>query len=420
MKNNFLKLYWVVFVVLMAAPALLLVERRADNLCFYTLLLLGLVMGAFRLRPSGFTFSRLLKEYWPLHLAMAGMLLAIFINQLVLQDFVIRTYDYPSRLAFFVVLVWVALLLPYRLMRYLQWAYVVGAFLAAAKMYVGTKDGILRMFPDFIPLIPFSQMAQLLGFFSILSIGYDERKTLSGKLSTGLKLLVGIFGIYGAYLSQTRGAWIAIPAFLIIVILILGRRVAKAKLLAWFAVAVILLGVLFGSTNLVQQRVVEAKQNLTQYQNSKNLDTSVGVRLQLWNAALRLYSEHPLVGVGRNGYDAAMSDLEHRKIVTATAQSQPHSHNEVLYNMATLGSFGLLGILCLYLVPGFYFWRDARSTDREIRTTAGMGLLLCSGFLIFGLTDVMFVWGTSANFYSILAAILFAFIIKRKAALSSN
>lgn len=420
MKNDSLKLHWVVFVVLMAAPALLLVARRADNLCFYALLLLGLVVGACRLRPSGFTFSHLLKEYWPLHLAMAGMLLAIFINQLVLRNFSIRAYDYPSRIAFFVVLLWVALLLPHRLMRHLQWAYVAGAFLAAAKMYVATKDGTLRMFPDFIPLIPFSQMAQLLGFFSILSIGYEERNSLLSKLRVGLKLLVGVAGIYGAYLSQTRGAWIAIPVFLIITILVLGRRVSKSKLLALFAVAVVLLGLLFGSTNLVQQRIAEAAQNLIQYQSSNDLNTSVGVRLQLWSASWLVYTEHPLVGVGHERFGAAMGDLERRKIITAAARTQPHSHNEILYNMATLGSFGLLGILCLYLVPGFYFWRDARSTDREVRTTAGIGLLLVCGFVVFGLTDVMFIWGTSDNFYSIFAAILFALIIKRKLVLSGN
>ncbi len=254
----------------------------------------------------------------------------------------------------------------------------------------------------------------------VLSIEYEVRDPLWRRLGIALKLLAGAAGIYAAYLSQTRGAWIGIPVLLVITIFILGRNIPLRRQLALFVGGSAVLLALFASTDLVQKRAAEAKLDISQYQDGKSLDTSLGIRIQLWKASWLLYAEHPWVGVGREGYQSAMGELESRKIISPLARIQPHSHNEILYNMATLGTFGLLAILSLYLVPGYYFLREIAHRDREIRATAGMGLVLCAGFLILGLVDVMFMWGASDNFYSIVAAILFAFIIKRKKMLSVN
>lgn len=398
----------------MAVPVFLLIARRAGNLCFYALFLLALAAMVLDLRPCGKKFSQLLKEHWPLHLAMAGMLLAVLINQLALLDFAGRSYDYPSRMAFFAFLLWAALLVPYRLMKQLQWAYVAGALLAAVKMYIITDGGVSREYVDFMPIIEFGQLSLLLGFFAVLSLAYEEKSPALRRVGIGLKLLAGCGGLYAAYLSQTRGAWLGIPLFLLIAIAILGNRVHARK---QFAIAVALLAivtVLFGSTGIVRSRVLEARQSLVQYIAGENPDTSVGIRLQLWKGSWLLFKEHAGVGVGREHFTDALGDLERRRVITHQASIQPHSHDEILYNMVTLGMPGLIAILALYLVPAFYFWRETRHPDAEIRATAGMGLILCSGFLILGLVDVMFMWGVCDNFYGMFAAIFFAFIIRRK------
>jgi len=420
MKNCLSRLHWPVFVVLMGTVACLLVVRRAGNLGFYALLILGALAAAGRLRPAGRSFSALLKEYWPLHLAMAAMLLAIAVNQLALQHFVIKTYDYPSRMAMFAVLLWATLLLPYGWMKQLQWAYVVGALAAAVHMYVTTKGGTFRQYAYFVPIIELTQMSQLLGFFALMTIGYEVPNPMCRRIGIALKLLAGAGGIYAAYLSQTRGAWLCVPIFVLIAITMLGRDLSPRKMLVLAAAVLILLTALFASSTLVQQRVNEVKHDLTQYYQENNPATSVGVRLQLWAGSWMLFLEQPVVGVGREGYSDAMLGLEQRGILVPEASHQPHSHNEILYNMVTLGSVGLFAILVLYLVPAAYFLRVANHADREIRVTAGMGLILCMGFLVQGLTDVMFMWSTSDNFYAIFMAILFAFIIKRKTMLLRN
>ncbi|MGB7481422.1 MAG: O-antigen ligase family protein, partial [Burkholderiaceae bacterium] len=312
---------------------------------------------------------------------------------------------------------WVVLLLPQAWMKQLQWAYVVGALAAAVHMYVTTRGGTFRGYVYFMPIIELAQMSQLLGFFALLTIGYGTGDGFWQRIGIVLKLAAGVAGVYAAYLSQTRGAWLSIPVCVLIAAVVLGRHIPRRRILAMVAAALVLLAALFASSSLVQQRLDEVRHDLTQYYEKDNSVTSVGVRLQLWAGSWLLFLEHPAVGVGREGYAKAMLELEQRGILTPVSSHQPHSHNEILYNMVTLGVPGLLAILALYLVPAAYFLRAARHVDREIRVTGGMGLILCSGFLILGLTDVMFMWGACDNFYAIFAAILFAFIIRRKAML---
>jgi O-antigen ligase len=282
-------------------------------------------------------------------------------------------------------------------------------------MYIITDGGATRNeYVDFMPIIEFAQLTLLLGFFSLLSIDYSEENPMLRRVGIIVKTAACCASIYAAYLSQTRGAWISIPILLIIAIVILGRRMHAQKKLMAFAALLALIILTVASTAMVQQRLLQAKEDVTNYSQRENLDTSVGIRLQLWKGSWLLFTEHPLVGVGREQFPEALRELELRGVITNAARIQPHSHNEILYNMATLGAFGLFAILGLYLVPAFYFLREATHPDTEVRATAGMGLILCAGFFILGLTDVMLMWGVSDNFYSMLAAILFAFILQRK------
>ncbi|MFX7965150.1 hypothetical protein ABTK73_19940, partial [Acinetobacter baumannii] len=90
-----------------------------------------------------------------------------------------------------------------------------------------------------------------------------------------------------------------------------------------------------------------------------------------------------------------------RKIITpAAASGFYHSHNDVLFNMSTMGLLGLLAILMTYLAPAVLFWRYLRHEDACLRRYAGGGVMLVMGYVIFGLTDCFF-WGLSYTFYCI-------------------
>ncbi len=82
----------------------------------------------------------------------------------------------------------------------------------------------------------------------------------------------------------------------------------------------------------------------------------------------------------------------------------------MLHLAATLGAPGLAAVLAAYLVPAWHFGRRLRHQDRRVRAAAAMGLMLCAGFVVFGLTEAMLVITLTNAFYSLVMAACFAFI----------
>ena len=144
MKNRILPFDWIVFGLLFLTSSLMLIGRKVGNLSFYSLTLIALVCLVLRTNHCGTHFIDFVRRFWKLHLAMAGLFIAVLLNQLISQDFAARSLDYPSRMAFFVLLVWASLICSAKMFHWLQWSYVLGAILATIKMYIITDGGTSR------------------------------------------------------------------------------------------------------------------------------------------------------------------------------------------------------------------------------------------------------------------------------------
>ncbi|WP_230413982.1 O-antigen ligase family protein [Collimonas silvisoli] len=287
---------------------------------------------------------------------------------------------------------------------------VIGAFLSAIKIYTLTNGGATRYGTDFIPIIIFGEMALLLGVFSTLSIAWNKS---DNKAVIFFKIAALCAGLYAAYLSQSRGVWLTIPVFAVIAGLA-AKNIRSSYKLSAITFFVILLGAVSYFGNIVKERVLVAESDISQYSVGANVDTSLGIRLQLWRGSWVLFKEHPIFGVGVENFPKALEDLSKRNIITPLSATFPHSHNEILFMMSRLGLFGLLAILALYFVPAYYFSRELRDNDSEIRYTAAMGLALCLGFIILGLVDVVFLWWEIYPYYVVSIAFFLTYIIKRK------
>ncbi len=253
-------------------------------------------------------------------------------------------------------------------------------------------------------------MALLLGVFSTLSIAWNKS---DNKAVIFFKIAALCAGLYAAYLSQSRGVWLTIPVFAVIAGLA-AKNIRSSYKLSAITFFVILLGAVSYFGNIVKERVLVAESDISQYSVGANVDTSLGIRLQLWRGSWVLFKEHPIFGVGVENFPKALEDLSKRNIITPLSATFPHSHNEILFMMSRLGLFGLLAILALYFVPAYYFSRELRDNDSEIRYTAAMGLALCLGFIILGLVDVVFLWWEIYPYYVVSIAFFLTYIIKRK------
>lgn len=401
---------WVTTATIIAFPVFAIVLHHAANACLLLLLLCSVIAILTGVRPEGYNFSRLLKDYWPLHLAMASWFLAVLLNQLSRGEFSDAPFDRTLRLALFAPVFWIALASAFRQIKHIQWSFIVGTLIAAIEAYVVTHGGTER--PGnigFIPIIAFSNMTLLLGAMALISIGWNEHHE---KLLIVLKLLTFCVGLYVTILTQTRGSWITIPAIVALALGFFANFLPRYKSILAGA-SLLLLASTFASSSIVHNRFSAFEGDIDQY-NQGNRDTSLGLRIQMWQGAWILFKEHPAFGVGRENFKKEMTGLASRKIVTPAASELVHSHNEVLFNMATYGIWGLISILSVYFVPAYYFARDRHHQDRQVRTAAYLGLLLCISFFFYGLVDLMFFWNITGSFYCMSAAVFMTCIIKRK------
>jgi O-antigen ligase len=402
---------WPVIMAILLFPALSIVLHDAGNACLYLLLICSIVALICRCKPMDMSFSRMLKDYWPLHLAMASLFIAVILNQLSLGEFQAKQYDRALRLAVFAPVFWIVLAAPLQYLKSVQWAFIFGIIAAAIKIYLATDGGVSR--PSnigFLLIIAFSDIALLLGCMTLLSIGWNSthRKTV-----IVLKSIVFCISLYITILGQSRGAWIAIPFFIVFGIKFFGGVRMRHKLMM-VILALIVMAATFTLSNTTQTRIEEVKSDVTLYLQGVNMDTSLGIRLQLWRASWELFKERPIFGIGRENFNSGLEDLSSQDRISPVAASYAHSHNELLFNMTILGIIGLLANLSIYCVPAYYFGREMRHPDLCVRTAAGMGVLLCLGFFIFGLTDLMFFWTVLGGFYCMSVATFLAIIIKRK------
>lgn len=142
---------------------------------------------------------------------------------------------------------------------------------------------------------------------------------------------------------------------------------------------------------------------------NKELDTSIGIRLQLWKAALIMFKNHPVVGVGLNNFDSALMVLNKDHLVSDAAAKYTHAHNEYLCSLATGGIIGFVLTCLLFVIPILWFKKDYQ--QNAWAKSGFWGVLLMS---FFALTDCMFDRRMTVMLFAILVALCMAGNISQK------
>ncbi|MFC8436293.1 O-antigen ligase family protein [Streptomyces sp. NPDC057253] len=190
-------------------------------------------------------------------------------------------------------------------------------------------------------------------------------------------------------LSFSRGAWIATVVTIVVQLLLAGLRRALRVGAVVAALGVILVGGFGVGSAMLQERV----DSITQVTDAP--DQSVTDRYTMWAAAVGMWREHPLVGVGLKGFP------EHRDAHASLALSagsdtegagtgfvrQPllSPHNMYLLILAEQGLIGLLALAGGWLALLVCGLRRLLRVRR-----AGSGLdcaLVACGLLVWQLTD---------------------------------
>jgi O-antigen ligase len=251
--------------------------------------------------------------------------------------------------------------------------------------------------------IAFGDLAIVMAFMSLVSIDFFIRKH---KTYVFIPLAAFLLGTVASLLSGSKGAWIALPAFALILFFFLGDRMK-----IWLRISLFLLGciLLFSTYHIpstgVASRFQAMSKEWSDYKAGIRGPSSIGERMEGWKAAWRIYKQHPLTGAGIGNFKPIVlrmiADGEISDIITK--YSQPH--NLYLYIMAECGIIGLIAVLGVFIVPLWVMVSYARKAHFR-RDIAYGGIILIVGFIHFGLTESIFGRNINISFYVIILAVV--------------
>lgn len=390
------------------APATTLVVRGGTGYCFFLLFALALAL-AFTKRYR--LDSKLLFKAFPLYtIGMLGFMVLLPAQQAIDRYYLPREFDGMSRLALSLPIFLLLVKVPVKSLKALGWGCAFGAIGAGlwaldSAIHM-TASEVERLGNDYTNPIPYGNTALLLGFLSAMSIRWDDRYR---RLAIPVKLLGLVGGVYASYLSGTRGGWLAIPLFLVLCSLNFGWIRQKRHWLAAVAIAVIAMAALLATPN-GRGRLMATQADLMRLEHgAPAADSSIGARLQLWRASLRLFEAHPAMGVGKGKLKSSLQEMANAGEVSPLVVNQ-RAHSEFFSTIAELGSAGVVCLLLMYVGPLVYFLRYRKSPDRDVSTAAYCGIAVSGSVIIFGLSIDVFTVVMSTALIALLWAVLLAII----------
>ncbi len=260
----------------------------------------------------------------------------------------------------------------------------------------GRANGIMHpvRFGDLVLLMAFVSLS---GAMFLEGIGRYLR--ILGVIAFGV-------GVFASILSLTRGSWVAIPFFLLL--LILGKRLAGENNMlpaSWLLVAAMLFSVAAAPFVLKGvDRFGKVYDEIIMYMQG-NPQTSSGARLSMLETAGAAFKSAPLIGVGVGGYEIFAKEYysENKERLSSEVAMWKNPHNELMLQAATRGILGALLYLLTMLVLFALFYRTAL----RLSVYCGVsGMMVVLGFFIYGMTISIFEHRDFLLFFSIYISVL--------------
>lgn len=209
--------------------------------------------------------------------------------------------------------------------------------------------------------------------------------------------------------SESRGT--ALAAFSVSAIIILFSIYLKLDIKRKVAlIFLILVSSFIVNASLIQNRMDRTNAEIGLIE-SGNMNSSMGLRLQMWKAGIQLIKDKPLLGYGEN-HKKAKQYLADQGVITQDVVKFTHYHNEFINAWALNGLVGVMMILSMLFVP-FYLCKktiERYSQSDRLRLYKSsihnlyvqqsiVGVFIALAYAAAGLTDVPFQFSITISFY---------------------
>ncbi len=414
-------LFWLVSLLLLAYPASALVIKDGHSSIFYLLVLIGLGWATFRQNRPQLSLDEKRLFFAVSLFFIVGLLtyllgnvnyggfktLGKFLNLLMVIPLYFLLKKLQIRQGFF----WYGLVL----------GATVAAGMAIYELINATGPLAQRRAHGITHPILFGDLSLSMGMMALAGLGYFREQN---RWLIALPILAGLAGLTASFLSAARGGWIAIPFLL----LLLAWQARKSLKLWHFATAMTVIVVLptaayFTPNSAVKTKVDSATYNLTHYANSPITDpvrgTSVGTRLEMWQASWTIFKEHPWIGVSWGRYQEYAQQLVDQGVRHPSASRWNNPHNQYVSSAVNAGIIGLSALLLLLLIPLRLFLRSLKSASTESRRLALAGAVLMIAYAGFAVSESIFQRSLPTTFFAFYLALIGTLLVQQKTKLKT-
>jgi O-antigen ligase len=255
--------------------------------------------------------------------------------------------------------------------------------------------------------IAFGDLSLVLGFISLSGIRYFREKH---KILTCIPVIALLGGMLACFLSGTRIAFIAIPFLALVCFFQLGAFKHPWIFRSLMVSAVLVFSVIFYHLpkSPLEHRLNAGIADAKSFFEGKDAGR-YAVHLGMWAEGWKVFSDHPIAGVGSKGYKQIVRQKAADGQIPSEIGKLSTPHNMYLANMAAFGISGLIILLGIFISPLVVFFPAARKSGPG-QDIAYAGFMLITGFMLFGLTECIFLRNINISFYIIMLAAIMTLV----------
>jgi O-antigen ligase len=318
------------------------------------------------------------------------------------------SFEEPSRFLFAIPVLLFFLAYPPQ-ERYWWGALIVGCVAGGALALWQTLMQDRARATGFMGAIQFGNLSLLMGWLCMMGMGWAQQQARKRAWCWGLSV-AAVAGIAASLLSGSRGGWLALPVLLLLLYVTYRRKLPRRTMAATLVILVGALAVSYVVPQTgVQDRIERAVSEYQAYRSGQYKSTSVGLRLEMWDASLHLAKQKPWTGWGESAYGQQLASLIQDERSRHSIAGYGHVHSDLLDVYLRHGLPGLLALLLVYVVP-FILFAQKFKRGGAADTYAAAGMVLMAAVTIFGLTQAFLRHNSGITVYMFYLAVLWGYV----------
>ncbi len=216
-----------------------------------------------------------------------------------------------------------------------------------------------------------------------------------GGFRLGLFVLAGLM-IFNMFITEGRAGQLVFFVLIALLLFQIFRKNRVKAVLAVFLLLPIVFVAGYGLSPVFKHRVDTVRQEISQFKD--NPETSIGLRLLYWQNSWEIIRQHPWLGVGTGGFEAAYARVNQKKSPLYFPTDNPHNQYVLVATMV-----GIPGVVALLLIFAAMFRQAFAKRDNLQRIRCAFPLF----FLTIMLTESYLKVYETAFFFVLFAAILY-------------